>query len=552
MHGPVPRVLGAIPFVGRPVRTARVVLGTGARMAGLAVEAIPVLREQTFWRDGRVEFGSLRALRTFAADRTPALKRELAAVQRTASWPLPGPLGSARSDLVDKLSSAVHGLEVSTLAADLSERVLGAQSERRYLIAFENPAEMRGVGGMWANYGVLIARDGRLELGRFGRVDEINQFGTYRGPDWYLDRYFRFIRKGRDWRQIPSGPDFPTVASIAEQNLTTADGIGPIHGTIAVDPVGLAALLRITGPVPVRAWHEPITADNVVPATLNEAYTRFETDNDKRVAFLGDTARAVWSKLLSSPITMRGVADSGLGDAIGSKHLRLHFARPEEQELARALEADGGLGGPDRTFALVTQNIAGNKMDFWLERELDVDLDLAPNGRAHGEATVTLRNRGPATGQARYVIGPFNDDYKQGWNRQLIRLYLPGSASVRPGSGAALASEQGLVVVEWYVDIPPGGSVERRLEFSVRKMWDPKTGRLGMRVRKQASLHPDHVGLSLRPPWGWRLSLPEGQSCAEGPAYTDIELEARMERWMPAWVLGPWARDVACGMERDV
>jgi hypothetical protein len=546
LRGPIPRTLAAVPLVGRPLRATRVVLTSGARAADIALEALPIFREQTFWERGRVDLRSLRAVRAFAAHRTSDLERELAAVRRSPSWPLPGPVGSARSDLIEELSSAVRGLDVSTFAIDLSERVLGVAGQRRYLIVFENPAEMRGVGGLWANYGLLVARDGEVELGRFGRIDEIDPYGTYRGPDWYVNRYERFFGAGNDWRQLSSGPDFPTVASILERNLDRAEGIGPIDGTIAVDPPGLAAFLRITGPVRVGSWFEPITSDNVVPATLNEAYSRF-SDNDRRIAFLGDAAHAVWSKLLDSPITVRGLARSGLGEAIASKHLRLHFTRPEEQRLARALDVDGGLGDPRDTVSLVTQNVAGNKMDYWLSRKLDVGVELRPDGDAEGEATVTLRNDGPASGQPRYVIGPFDDRYRRGWNRQLVRLYLPATTSVRPGFDVSIAREQGFVVVEWYVDVPPGEAVERRVRFRVGDLWNPATRNIRLQIRKQVSLRPDDVRVDLRPPRGWRVSTAGSIDCDRGPTTTDVGVRAGLGRWVPGWILGAGAGVLTCG-----
>ena len=44
--------------------------------------------------------------------------------------------------------------------------MLGGEGERRYLVAFQNNAEVRATGGMPGSLVTLTARDGRLEMGR--------------------------------------------------------------------------------------------------------------------------------------------------------------------------------------------------------------------------------------------------------------------------------------------------------------------------------------------------------------------------------------------------
>ncbi len=54
--------------------------------------------------------------------------------------------------------------------------------------------------------------------------------------------------------------DFPTAAGIL-MSLAPQVGLGHVDGVIAVDPVGLAALLELTGPIRVPGWPEQITAE---------------------------------------------------------------------------------------------------------------------------------------------------------------------------------------------------------------------------------------------------------------------------------------------------
>src|SRR5439155_8866175 len=135
----------------------------------------------------------------------------------------------------------------------------------------------------------------------------------------------------------------------------------------------------------------------------------------QRIDFLSETARAVWSSFLKADMSTTKLVASGLGGAIATKHLLMHFSRPDEERLSQTLAASGQIGDPSRTIALVTQNMSGHKMDYWLHRALNVHVDLHRNGSASVAAKITLKNDGPASGEPRYMIGPYDNRFHAGW-----------------------------------------------------------------------------------------------------------------------------------------
>ena len=58
---------------------------------------------------------------------------------------------------VDELSVTTTS---AARAAELIPPMLGADGKRRYFLAFQNPAESRGTGGLLGAYGVLEADQG--------------------------------------------------------------------------------------------------------------------------------------------------------------------------------------------------------------------------------------------------------------------------------------------------------------------------------------------------------------------------------------------------------
>ena len=88
--------------------------------------------------------------------------------------------------------------------------------------------------------------------------------------------------------------------------------------------------------------------------------------------------------------------------------------------------------------AVVFNNAGANKLDVYLEREVDYDATVdTTTGATTATATVTLTNRGPSSGLPDGVIGNYTGD-APGSNRILVSLYsvLPvTSASVRTPDG---------------------------------------------------------------------------------------------------------------------
>src|SRR5690606_33245436 len=126
----------------------------------------------------------------------------------------------------------------------------------------------------------LLARDGRVSLADSGPIKDLithGEFGerTLSGPAEYLSRYGRF--QTADYIQdVPYSPHFPYNADVLAQLYPQAGG-NPVDGVIAIDPVGLSALLQLTGPVDVEGHDEPLTSENAADFLLREQYLEFST-----------------------------------------------------------------------------------------------------------------------------------------------------------------------------------------------------------------------------------------------------------------------------------
>ncbi len=392
-------------------------------------------------------------------------------------------LDELRLELADNLPRLRTFEDVTELAGPL----LGTERPARYLVAFLTPSEARPGGGYMGNYAELTIDNGALQLSKFGRMsDLLPQVADparriLTGPEAYLERYAAFRvgdtetpAKTSWWQSVTIDPHFPHDADVMTQ-LYANGGNGEVDGVISIDPVGLAAVLRITGPVTLEDG-TALSADNVVPYLLRTQYELVDVvGNAARAELLGDAAEAAFDQLLATndvdPMELIRI----FGDAIASGHVKMWSGDAELQSLFERFGADGSFAfdAPSDAIAVTNLNSGGNKLDAFLERSIDYTATLDPETRAiTATATVTLRNTAPATGLSNYVIGSVVGD-PDGTNRSYVSFYSRHELTrftvdgveqqpVEPAVGVQL----GWRYVEWQVVIPPGGTTVLTYELS--------------------------------------------------------------------------------------
>ena len=497
-----------VPGLAQNRRAMAGLAAAGEDLAAASVDAsVEVDVQDLRLREGRLDLAQLAAARRGLSEVAGLVRTSTEELRATRS-PLLVPVVA---DAVDRFTARLHQAGSSTDAALEIVRVLpgllGEDGERRWFLGLQAVSEARATGGIIGSHGILTATGGRLALGPVGRTAELNSAGDVGsrrlvGPPDYVRRYARYEPE-RTWQNLTLSPDGPSVAQVVE-GLYPQTGNGEVDGVLLVDHVGLAALLRLTGPVSVPTWPEPLTADNIGRILLHEQYLRYPVP--ERVDFLADAARAVFDRIaggeLPDPATLAAV----LGEAAEGRHLVAHSRRPREQALFERLGLTGALPPvAGDALALVTQNASGNKIDWFLRRHLTYRAEVDPaTGAVTATATVRLRNLAPASGLPHYVIGGTGPNpTRRGENRMLLSLYTPLEleAAAVDGRPVALRSERelGRFVHGTTLTIPPGGEVvvELRLRGAV-----PTGGRYVLDVRAQPTVTPDEVVVDVRSPAG--------------------------------------------------
>ena len=533
----------AVPVVGQQLRAVRTLSRAGEELAGAASTAASELDLKGL----RIQHGTIdlaavgRAAGTLESARR-SLDRAVADVDAVRSPWLLTPLAEAVNDLGGPMAQARRDVGTAADVLDLAGPMLGRDGARRWFLAVVTPAENRGSGGLVGNTAEMTASAGKLDLVTVQRVARLNdavddQAAARVLPPVYADAYSEWKVPAK-LQNVTVAADFPTAAEALEAVMPLA-GRGEVDGTISVDPLAVAALLDVVGPVSVPSWPVPISAGNAASVLLHEQYVAL--DGDVRENFLGEVIHAVWERTTTADLAPKSLAQA-LALAVRGRHIQLHSRHAEEEAALGRLGADGAVprSGTDH-LGLVTDNASENKADWFLRRAVDYHIRYDPgSGSADATVRVTLTNDAPPSGLPPYVLGGLVAP--PGHNRQIVQVYTPldlrtANVDGRPPPPAALRSlgRPGNWAHELDVVVPPKSAITLELRLAGRL---PRLHHLwSLDVDRQPAIHADDVTVTLEVADGWRIATTGGGLTGRGPTATarlqldrNVQLRAEMAR----------------------
>jgi Protein of unknown function (DUF4012) len=414
--------------------------------------------------------------------------------------------GDTARDRLDEASRAAH-------AADAILRALpefaGVDLPRRYFVALQNPAELRGTGGFIGSYSILTIDDGKLSFAPFRSIATLPDAapGVMPTPSRRFGNLYDEFGGVGFWRNINMSPDTPSVGAAIEALYRHVEGVS-LDGTIFVDPAVLAYMLQATGPITDSQTGITLSANEVVAFMTHEAYESFPGAARQRL--LGEAAAAVLDRFLQG--TDPVAALRALGSAAGAGHLVVHAADPAVQGAFAAAGMDGSIGLDRGDYlGVFLTNAAGNKVDYYLNPRLSYDVILGADGTASAEASVDLANEAPAGQQPSEVLGPYGSNGLEPGDTQwwVETFCAPGcllqeaTEDGGPGSVQPLR-ERGLPMFRSFVRANAGETSTLGYRFNNPNAWrgDDAGGTYELTLQAQPTVRPVRAEIAIRAPDG--------------------------------------------------
>ncbi|HWC35173.1 MAG TPA: DUF4012 domain-containing protein [Mycobacteriales bacterium] len=479
--GPAWWVGAHVPGLSAPLGTIRAIAATGHL---LSQQALPeIVAGGTALDPQRLRIGpdriDLNRLSQAARPLNQALPAVSAARARVAglsgSWL--GPVASGRRSLVKQLTSLEGTLRDTVTATQLMPNMLGGAGPRTYLVVFEGDNEVRGLGGILGGYGLLTARDGRLQFASFG--SDLDFHGITAQVN--LGRQFEAAYGGTDPYRAVQDADvsqhFPYAARIWTSMAAQRLGV-QVDGVLAMDPVMLARVLDVVGSVRT-ADGTVLTGRNLVRMLDVGVYQRFDSgyrgvDTPQRKAFFVAAAKAVTQAALHRRINSTRLLHA-LARSAGEHRLVAFSARPAEEARLGATPLGGVLAKTDRPFAQVTlTNDSATKMGYFLHSS--VVYRRSTCAATTSTVTFTLHNAAPASGLPEYMTRGVqwgDAPHPPGSEMLIVSLYSTQGSSLANVTydgqpyGRYTTSVRGHPVTETSVTIRPGQTV--RMVFTINE-----------------------------------------------------------------------------------
>lgn len=496
-----------VPIASQQVRAIRTgaSVGTSVVQAGLATALSANVGELNVV-NGAFPVQRLESLQPlFKRDLTVLAEAQRKVAPFSSPW-VAGPLRTRLQSEQSRLREAQHDAGIAFLGSEEIPAILGADGTRRYLVLVENPAESRAVGGVIGDYAEVTADAGRLSLVKVGSVAQLDHDGiapqqrTLPPIADFVDRYSSFYPQ-EHWENVSMSPDFPTVGAVAEYLYPQSGGV-KVNGVIGLDPVALGGLVKMVGPITVSGLNEDLGSRNVVAFLANTEFIRFK-NNNVRVSFVETLLRRVWQELVTRRLPPLPSMVKDMLPAVKGGHIMLYSQQPAEEAFFAEIHVAGAMPPVVGDFVgVVTQNAAGNKLDWYIRRKIAyaATLDL-PTHTITATLTITLHNSAPSSGLPAIIIDALKSiDTKPGEDLLWVSIYSPWflDGATLNGQPVAMTSQYELGRPVYGLVVPIFSEGTAVLQLHLSGTWPRSLSHYVLDWYHQPVLFPDQVSTEVK------------------------------------------------------
>lgn len=414
-------------------------------------------------------------------------QRDLNGITTGPDFFLIGPLGSARTRFLDRLTKLRTAVADAEALVAGTERVLRGPSH--YLALAANNGEMRNGSGMFLSAGLVTFDNGSFTVSQMGpSADHDLPPGAVPVPP-ELAPLWGWLNPSQHWRNLASSPRFDVTARLAA-NMWQASTGQTVDGVLAVDAQSLSALLAAQGPIQVGG--QQFSAGDVVSYLLLGQYAGIpavtasqEDRRDQLSAIAQASVESLSGRPWNGPELVQNLSNTGKG-----RHV---LAWASDPNVERAWEAAGVAGElHSDSLAISVMNFGGNKLDQFLQINSTLSIAAANDGGSDANLTVDLHNDVP-TGLPGYVAGPYpGSGVGEGTYQGILAVNVPGSASGLTLQGISPVLARGpdgptQAIAGGYLQIPKGETLRAVLRFHLAP------GVSEMTLEPSARIPPGHL-----------------------------------------------------------
>ncbi|GAC1627825.1 MAG: hypothetical protein NVS4B2_08320 [Chloroflexota bacterium] len=402
----------------------------------------------------------------YACDR---FHQALAARHRLTMNGARGTVSAALRSFDRQLPRIVSLCQALLFAPDL----LGLNHPHTYLIAYQDPDELRSTGGFLGSIGFLTLKNGVATQQFQGTGIRDNLSIPPPEPVSLYNRESGWLLRDANW-----SPNFPTSADL-ERFFVQLDLHRGVSDVINVTPAAIAGVLSATGPLYLHEYGRTVTGANL--ADLTDYYTHrtrvpgpyhYASGDTERKQFIQIVGRHVLQRLQLLSVSGWLHLGSYLSQSVAQGDVLVHLGTAGEQALVRSLGASGEIKNPQGDYVYVVDtNLSYNKINPYVHVTMKYLVHIQANRWLHARLSISFHN-GPIPPEKRgYGIGPGAgrlgnpDDYAS-----FLRVFVPVGGEILSQSGWEPWSPgpaYGKTMFSGYVTVPVGSDRTVNVEYVV-------------------------------------------------------------------------------------
>ncbi len=389
-------------------------------------------------------------------------------------------MGKSVREKITTLKSTVAGAAESLgqfqPIVKLLPDLLGNPDSKKYLIMFQNDAELRPTGGFLTAYATMKITKGKIESGVSQDIYTLDAGFKRKVPA--PDPIKKYLPLVYNWnlRDMNLSPDFKSSMDTFTGYMSEVPGRPDFDALIAIDTEVPVRILKVLGPIGVPGYGGKFSAE--IDPRCNCPQVIYELENiitrptyeirEGRKSILGPLMNSMLANMMGSPKAKWAEFFNIFTESIKEKHLLMYFRDESKQNAVEVLGAAGRINDYVGDYLHVNDtNFAGAKSNMFVTQEVEQVVTVNTDGSLTKKLTLTYKN--PRAGDNCNLEAGLL--CLNGLLRDWQRIYVPKGSVLKSAKGYELdmitTEDLGKTVFEGFFTLSPQSVKKLEVEYTV-------------------------------------------------------------------------------------
>jgi hypothetical protein len=354
--------------------------------------------------------------------------------------------------------------------------LLGNPDPKKYLIMFQNDAELRPTGGFLTAYATMKITKGKIEPGISEDIYTLDAGFKRKVPA--PEPILKYLPLVYNWnlRDMNLSPDFKDSMDTFTGYMKESSAAPEFDALIAIDTEVPVRILKVLGPIGVPGFGGKFTAD--IDPRCDCPQVIYELENiitrptyeirEGRKSILGPLMNSMLANMMGSPKAKWAEFFNIFTESIREKHLLMYFKDPNKQNAVEVLGAAGRINDYLGDYLHINDtNFAGAKSNMFINQEVEQVISIGDDGSITKKLTLTYKNPRPGD-NCNLEAGKL---CLNGLLRDWQRIYVPKGSVLKAARGYELdmttTEDFGKTVFEGFFTLSPQSVKKLEVEYTV-------------------------------------------------------------------------------------